>query len=111
MIVHTNISYGYVEFIEMFAKANGLIYVCSPRKDNQQFLDIEFEDDSDTAINISFMSVKHLGFENMLVDYLKRCGIPRETIAYGSKSAQPKKSAEEIEKEWQIYRKEVLGFR
>lgn len=44
------------------------------------YIKLTYEEDSDDGINISFMATKHLGLENMLIDYLLRCGITSYNI-------------------------------
>lgn len=106
--VDTNISWGYSNLIEIFFKANELDVKCAGRGVSDMKLTLEYEDDSETAMSITFMSVKHLGLENMLVDYLKRCGIPLELVSVGN--SYSKRDMEKVEADWQEYRKK-LGFR
>ncbi len=111
MIVHTHISHGFAELLETFFKANDLVVEIRVRVEtypSRDMVDLVYEDDSDTAINISFMSMKHLGFENMLCDFLIRCGIDRTKIAYGRMNVA--RDMNQVEREWQEKRKE-LGFR
>ena len=111
MIVKTHISAGYTELIETFFKANDLLVTCTSRyqaSSGNLMLNLEFENNSDTSMSITLMSVRHLGFENMLVDYLKRCGIPLSIISTGSSTAA--RDMKELEKGWQEYRIQ-LGFR
>lgn len=101
----TSISWGYLQLIEIFAKANNLVLKC---ENVQNKIAISYDIDSDTDLAIGFMSIRHLGFENMLSDYLIKCGVHPEQIPIG-KSAGPRDPAE-IEEEWQVHRKK-LGFR
>lgn len=106
--VQTNISWGYLELIKTFGKANSLVLHFEHRFEEEptrQLIDILYEDDSDTAITITFMSMKHLGFENMLCDYLKRCGIEHFMIPVGNFVVR--KSPEQMEKDWQEHRKKI----
>ena len=111
-VFETQISYGYKELIEVFAKANNLVFSYEERRIdalNRLYLTILVEENSETDLSITFMSVKHLGFENMLVDYLLRCGIEKPMIQVGS--ARQKRNMEELDRAWEVYRKETLGFR
>lgn len=111
--VETNISYGYLPLIQIFADANNLNLKFEPRHKEsedshyptQELLDIIFEENSDTDITITFMSVKNLGFENMLCDYLKRCNVDYTMIPIGK--AVMRKSDEQMEKEWQEHKKKI----
>ena len=69
---------------------------------------MEYEDNSDTALSITFMSVRHLGFENMLVDYLIRLGYTADQIPRGRTVI--KRDMKKLEEDWQKRRTE-LGFR
>jgi hypothetical protein len=108
MIVQTNISWGFLNLIETFFKANNLDVKCTGRGVSQMKLTLEYEDDSDTAMSITYMSFRHLGFENMLVDYLKRCGVPIELITVGN--SYPNRDMKKLDAEWEEHRKK-LGFR
>ena len=104
--VKTNISWGYLPLIEIFAKANSLVLEFESRiQTPRQLITIYYEDDSDTDMTITFMSIRHLGFENMLCDYLIRCGIDSTTIPTGG--TVMRKSDEQMEKEWQEHRKKI----
>ena len=106
--VETNISCGYLPLLEIFANANRLVLKFEERNVINSpcaLTTILYEEDSDTDMTITFLSYKHLGFENMLVDYLKRCNIDVNMIPIGK--AIMKKSSEQMEKEWQEHRKKI----
>ena len=88
MEVKTHISYGYVQLLDTFFKANDLIVSCVEIGRNEGgghgHTTIIYEDGSPTAEKITFMSFIHVGFENMLCDYLIRCGIYSKLITVGS---------------------------
>lgn len=109
MIIDSIISYGYLGLLETFFKANDLIVNCSLREEgSKNLITFTFEDNSETALAITFMSVRHLGFENMLVDYLIRCDVPRNLISIGK--IVVKRDMKELDKAWEERRRE-LGFR
>lgn len=112
MIIDTHISWGYLELIKIFAEANNLSFSCVkyiPIDDGfssgREFIRIQYEDNSETAEALTFMSIRHLGTENMLCDYLIRCNVDPILIPIGRYVM--KKSNEEIEKEWQEHRKKI----
>lgn len=103
--VNTNISWGYLGLIETFFRANNLAVKCVERGISERKLTLEYEDDSETALNITYMSIKHLGFENMLCDYLKRCGVPVSLIPIGN--CYPKRDMKKLDQEWEEHRKKI----
>lgn len=103
--VNTNISWGFLDLIKTFFSANQLNVTCSARGVSERKITIEYEDDSETALSITYMSVRHLGFENMLCDYLKRCGIPYELIPVGN--SYPNRDMKKLDEEWMEYRKKI----
>lgn len=108
--VKTNISYGYLPLIGEFARANDLVLKYEPMGlPGQEKLKILYDAESDTAFSITFMSVRHLGFENMLCDYLIRCGVAQSLIPYGREAL--KRDMKKLDEEWEKYRREQLGFR
>lgn len=109
MVIHTNISYGYYQLLDAFFLANNLNVRLLERKEPTfSKVDIEVNDD-DTELALTFMSTKHLGFENMLVDYLYRCGVSPEFVGMGT--YREPRDMKKVESDWETYRKEVLGFR
>lgn len=109
MVINSIISYGFVDLIETFFKANNLEVECTVRQEGSKNLIIfEYEDDSETALAITFMSVRHLGFENMLVDYIVRCGYSLSMISIGRTIVRRDMKA--LDRAWEEKRKE-LGFR
>lgn len=108
MIVETNISYGFESLIAMFFRANELdVKIHDMRAYPFGKIILEFEDNSDTALSITQLSYRHLGFENMLCDYLNRCGISPGQIAKGKYMEQ--RDMKELDKQWEEHRKH-LGF-
>ena len=109
MIINTNISYGYHALIETFFKANDLdVTIQDMAAYPYGKVVLEYDENSETAFSITFMSVRHLGFENMLCDYLIRCGIPFTQISTGSWVA--KRDMKELDKQWEEHRK-LTGLR
>lgn len=107
IIVNTNISTGYTTLIDAFAKANNLELRLSTIDENVENpkLRITYEDNSDTAFQITFMSMRHLGFENMLCDYLIRCGVAAELIPTGRASI--KRDMKKLEQDWEEHKKKI----
>lgn len=105
--VKTNISYGFLELIKIFANANNLNLTLEPfgKVPGLEKLKISYESDSDTAYSITMLSYKHLGFENMLFDYLQRCGVSLESIPNGRMAL--KRDMNKLDEEWQEYRKQL----
>ena len=104
----TCISWGYVDLLEIFFKANSLDITCEIRSQGTRNLTtLYYEADSDTAYSITFLSSKHLGFENMLCDYLIKCGIAAHTISVGRTAL--KRDMNKLEKDWQEH-KQKLGI-
>ena len=109
--INTQISDGYLELIKTFFKANELdvtIKEYMHKEHDLTYLQLSYEDNSDTAYQITFMSVRHLGLENMLCDYLIRCGIAPTRINLGKQAV--KRDMAELDKQWEEHRKQ-LGFR
>lgn len=102
MTVDTCISYGYIELINIFCKANELDVTIV---NTASRITVQYEDKSDTDDTITFMSFKHLGFENMLCDYLIRCGIAPSLIGTGSFTA--KRDMKALDKDWEEHRKRI----
>jgi len=114
-IVQTSISTSYKKLIETFIKANELninieerIVEGSTALNTQSCLNLLYEENSETALQITFMSTKHLGFENMLCDYLIKCGIPSNRITIGGWALN--RDMKELDRQWEERRRE-LGFR
>jgi len=108
IVVNTKISWGYLELLQIFAKANSLVLKFDPYSEPdplREYTRISYEEGSDTSVAITFLSIKHLGFENMLCDYLIRCNIDPIMIPIGK--AVMRKTPEQMEKEWQEHRKKI----
>ena len=113
--VDTGISWGYLPLLEIFAQANSLVFKFEAynheiREEHgiviaREHTRIMYEDNSDTAMSVTFMSIRHLGFENMLCDYLIKCNVNPSMISTGS--AVMRKDPEQMEKDWQEHRKKI----
>lgn len=106
--IETEISWGYLPLIEIFAKANSLVLKFEPRyttEPTREFITIHYEENSDTDITITWLSFKHLGFNNMLCDYLIRCNVEPMMIPIGK--VVMRKDPELAEKEWQEHRRKI----
>lgn len=108
MIVNTRISYGYAELIKIFCEANELQITIHDTSAALGKLHLYYDDESPTAQTITFMSFKHLGLENMLCDYLIRCGISPSLIGIGSYT--PPRDMKELDKKWEEH-KRLIGLR
>lgn len=111
MIIHTHISHGYTELLKTFFKANELDVTIEERENleaSSNQVTLMYEEYSDTAYNITFMSVKHLGLENMLCDYLIRCGVTPSRISIGRQGI--KRDMNVVDKECDAYLRSI-GFR
>ena len=102
MKIKTTISEGYLDLLKTFAKANELDLTFNS---NGQHVEIEYNDDSDTASKIMYMSIVHCGFLNMIYDYLKKCGVDMSVVSYGK--IPPKRDMRELEKQWEERRKTI----
>jgi hypothetical protein len=110
MIVNTQISYGYKDLIDVFFKANELnVDIEDMTAYPYGKVILHYEDDSETACSITFMSIKHLGFENMLCDYLIKCGISPSLIPIGKLAI--KRDMNELDKEWENHKKSIMPAR
>lgn len=107
MDILTTISYGYVSLIDTFFKANELEATCvkSGGVPGLEKIIVHYEDNSDTAYSITFMGIRHLGFENMLCDYLIRCGVHESLISRGK--ALLKRDMKELDRQWEEHRKSI----
>jgi hypothetical protein len=105
--IDTKISWGFLSLLEVFAKANNLEVNFIARDSGLgKQVSITYDENSDTALSITMLAMKHAGFLNMLDDFLIRCGIDSRFISTGS-GGGPKKSDEQMEKDWQEHRKKI----
>lgn len=106
MIVETCISYAHRSLLDTFFEANDLdVKVERRRAHPVDKINIIYEDNSETAMSLTFMGIVHLGVENMLCDYLQRCGIRPDLI--GTFVLNRQVSNEEFEKQWQEHKKKI----
>jgi hypothetical protein len=131
MEVKTQISYGYKPLLQTFFKANDLTVACVERFEERIvssgtstnvvtkevnplsgivtnarcYTTLIFQDGSETSEKITFMSYIHAGFENMLCDYLIRCGIMPNQISSGRYTE--KRDLEELDRQWEEHRKHI----
>jgi hypothetical protein len=79
--IQTTISTDHLELIKIFFEANELpdVRIYTYNKQIGMFahrmIEVAYENNSDTAEKITFMSMIHAGFLNMLDDYLMKCGV------------------------------------
>ena len=105
----TCISEGYIPLIKTFCEANELDITIGTVKTNKYGfgsvpkITLEYVEESDTADTLAFLALKHCGVENMLCDYLRRCGINENAFNFGK---VPTRSASD--KDYEEYKK-ALG--
>jgi hypothetical protein len=58
------------------------IKVSSYSEDYVNMILLEYNDSDELENTISFLSLRHCGFLNMLDDFLLRCGVSRSEIRY-----------------------------
>lgn len=122
-VIKTQISWGYEPLIKIFGKANSLVLKLEPYYAEieqsevvaldkeakvivgREYICITYEENSDTSIAITCLSIKHLGFENMLCDYLIRCNVEPKLIPIGKYVMR--KTPEQMENDWQEHRKKI----
>lgn len=110
MKVKTDISYGYASLIETFFNANNLdVEIQDMRAYPFGKIILNYDGDSETAYAITMLSVKHCGFENMLCDFLIKCGVDAHLIPIGQ-APVAKRDMRELDKEWEQHRRNI-GFR
>jgi hypothetical protein len=77
--IETELPADHLELITVFLKANELDADISCEIDrnlNQQTIKISYnEENEDLCSKITYMSLRHLGFLNMLDDFLLKCGV------------------------------------
>jgi len=106
--IETQISWGYRALIEIFGRANSLVWKLERKSTEtpiREYIIILYEEGSDTAVSLSFLTLKHLGVENMLCDYLMKCNIDPIMIPVGQYVMR--KDEETMEEEWQQHRKKI----
>lgn len=108
MKIETVISWGYMPLLDIFGKANTLVWKFEKRvqdEPSREFITILYDEGSDTEMTLTYLALRHLGIENMLCDYLMKCGIDPQMISIGQ--FVMRKSPEEIEKGWQEHRRKI----
>lgn len=80
-IIETKLDISHIELIKIFFEANNLSSVSVYEKEilvreyPHRVIFISYPLDSEDSTKISFMSLIHAGFINMLDDYLLKCGV------------------------------------
>ena len=77
-----------------------------------EFMEFSFFEDSAVAQKISYMSLVHAGFENMLVDFLLKCNVSIDDITPPDVEIDKKKKYEEwrrknLDKDWEEHKKKL----
>jgi hypothetical protein len=104
--IQTGISDGYISLIEIFCKANDIVAVIDTAKTDKfnhieiPKITISYDENSESANTLAFLALKHCSVDNMLHDYLMRCGVDGYMISCGK---APTKSA--TDEEYEEYRK------
>lgn len=81
MNIETSLKAEHIELIKIFFKANNLddVEISTYTKKMGELLynliSIGYNDKSESAEKIVYMSLRHLGFQNMLDSYLIQCGV------------------------------------
>ena len=80
--IKTNLSIDHLELIKIFFEANKLPNVIISEYSNiiknypHKMIEITYDnDDVETSGQITYMSLVHVGLQNMLDDYLMKCGV------------------------------------
>ena len=108
MIVNTHISFSYKDLISTFFSANDLnVIITEYEESGGLYIRLTYENE-DTIYKIGYMSIVHLGLENMLCDYLCRCGIPVNRIKIGGYAL--KRDMKLLDEQCDAHLRE-LGFR
>jgi len=102
MIVETDLSNAHLELVRIFFTANELdrVYVNEYQKNirgmTHVMLQLSWDDnDEETASKITYMAIVHLGINNMLDDYLMKCGVDVWHLPPASIKAQERKEQQE----------------
>jgi len=107
-IVKTSIGEQHLELIKIFFKANDLpmveihTHIKNIRGEDHFLIQLGWADeDEETASKITYMAIVHLGIQNMLDDYLMKCGVDVYSIPPPSIVKQEKREhAEKVDKEF-----------
>jgi hypothetical protein len=108
--LETHFGAEHMALLEIFFKANKLEnvklseYHRPYNGENHKYIEISWDDNSETGVQISFMSVVHMGFLNMLDDFLLKCGVDVQNIGAESFRVQKRREVEEQkQKEFDVY--------
>lgn len=89
--IDTFLENSHMELIKIFFKANGMNATVVEYTDIENYgfsnmIRIFLDDDS--MVQATFMATRHAGFQNMLDDYLIKCGVAPHRL-HVAKSTQP----------------------
>jgi hypothetical protein len=100
--IQTNLSTDHLELIKIFFEANELPNVRIYAYDKQmgmfshRMIEVSYDDqDGETGEKITYMSMVHAGFCNMLDDFLMKCGVDVWKLAPKTIKEQELKEKEE----------------
>jgi hypothetical protein len=106
MILETRISFGHESLLWTFFDANNLKVQIVRRKAHPvDKIDLYYDEESDTAQELMFMGLVHSGIENMLDDYLIKCGVRPDLI--NTFVARREMTDDMLEKKWQEHKKKL----
>lgn len=103
-IIQTELSIKHLELIKIFFEANDMPDAVVRQYDKQigafyhPMIEI-YCSSEDTETNITFMAMKHMGFKNMLDDYLMKCGVDHWNLEPDSVKIQRAQEEAQIKKE------------
>lgn len=109
--VESTLCISHEELINTFIRAcelDDLVVQHDKMKVNSQLHDVlSFQcNNPETESKITFMSIRHSGFLNMLDDYLLRCGVPPDALQPASyhRQLQSERESEQTEQFMESYR-------
>jgi hypothetical protein len=107
--LQTHFGVEHSALLEIFFKANKLDVKISEyhyryNERNHKYIELVWDDTSETGVQISYMSMVHMGFLNMLDDFLLKCNVPVDNFGAETLRAQKRAEIEEQkQKEFDVY--------
>ena len=112
MEIRTELVQDHKALIEVFLKANELTSVKLQTYEKVEWdhtfhlLKLIYDNDSEDALKLSYMSLVHMGIPNMLDDFLLKCGVPVKTLN-PVKPTPGKRDMAELDRQWEEHRKKI----